>query len=82
MIECTSFYGEKLLLPEERFILRPAAYAIIGHDGKILLVTNRRSGKFYFPGGGIEEWERVTDGLKREVREEAGIEIGKERLVH
>jgi 8-oxo-dGTP pyrophosphatase MutT (NUDIX family) len=82
IIECTSFDGSKIWLPKSRLSLRPSAYAVIQHSGNVLLVTNRRSGKYYFPGGGIEQGERIKDGLKREVKEETGIEIEEERLIH
>jgi 8-oxo-dGTP pyrophosphatase MutT (NUDIX family) len=81
-IECTSFDGSKIWLPKSRLSLRPSAYAVIQHKGRVLLVTNRRSGKYYFPGGGIEQGEQVKAGLRREVKEETGIEIEDERLVH
>jgi 8-oxo-dGTP pyrophosphatase MutT (NUDIX family) len=81
-IECTSLRGLKLTLPKSSFILRPSAYAVIRHEGKVVLVTNKLSGKYYFPGGGTELGERITDGLKREVWEEAGIEIEPGPLLH
>ena len=74
-VECTSLYGLKVTLPRNSLILRPAAYAVIQNAGAVALVTNRLSGKYYFPGGGTEPGERITDGLQREVWEEAGIEI-------
>lgn len=66
-VECTRLYGHKIRLPKSRLSVRPSAYAIIRHADEVLLVTNRRSGKYYFPGGGIEQGERVTEGLKREL---------------
>ncbi len=47
-------------------------------DGKILLGKRKGShgaGQFAFPGGHFEYMESFEDSLRREVREEAGIEI-------
>jgi 8-oxo-dGTP pyrophosphatase MutT (NUDIX family) len=42
---------------------------------KIFLVNTRRTGEYYLPGGGIEVGERIEWALKREVKEETGIEF-------
>jgi ADP-ribose pyrophosphatase YjhB (NUDIX family) len=75
MIECESIYGGRKLVPKEKLFFRPSAYAIIVHDGKIALVTNQSSGKYFPPGGGVEIDETLEDALRREVREETGLEI-------
>lgn len=51
-----------------------------GHEGRFLL-TSRPQGKVYaghweFPGGKLEADESVEQALRRELREELGIEIG------
>ncbi len=75
MIECTSVYGNKVRIPKSKLVLRPSVYAIIVNDGKILLVRSRHGGKYLLPGGGIDTGERIEVALKREVKEETGIEI-------
>jgi mutator protein MutT len=75
LIECEAFLGGSKLLPPEKLKFRPAAYGIIVNNGKILLLTNRRTGKLALPGGGSEPGERLEQALQREVREETGIEI-------
>jgi 8-oxo-dGTP diphosphatase len=59
----------------EKVVIR--VYALIMHDGKILL-----SDEFWydtpmtkFPGGGLEPGEGIKDCLKRELREELGADI-------
>ena len=52
---------------------------IFSSDGKLLLGKNIKggvySGCWVIPGGGIETGETKVDALKREVKEEVGIEI-------
>ncbi len=54
------------------------SYGIIIKDEKIALIKKARGGykgKLDLPGGGIEHTELPTETLKREIREEAGINI-------
>lgn len=56
----------------------PAVAAIIMRDGEILLVRRGAEpgiGKWSVPGGSVEIGERLEEALKREVREETGLEI-------
>ena len=63
------------MIPREKLVFRPAAYAVVINKSKILLLKTKSTGKYWFPGGGIDLGEKLEDGLKREVREETGIEI-------
>ncbi len=47
---------------------------VLNDNGEILLVKDNRRG-WAIPGGMVEIEENLTDALKREVNEEAGIEI-------
>ena len=52
-----------------------AVSALITHpDGRILLIKSPRRG-WEFPGGQVEEGENLIEALKREIREEAGVEV-------
>lgn len=81
MIEATSIYGNKIKIPKKKFRFRTSAYGIIKHENKILLVNTKSSGKWFFPGGGVEIGERLEDALKREIMEESGIEIEVEKFL-
>lgn len=57
-----------------------AVSALIVHpDGRILLIKSPRRG-WEFPGGQVEEGENLIEALKREIKEEAGVEVEVGRL--
>jgi 8-oxo-dGTP diphosphatase len=64
---------------------KPTASGVVVDDrGRVLLSKRAKdpfAGKWDLPGGFLEEGEHPLDGVKRELREEAGIEIGDERLL-
>jgi ADP-ribose pyrophosphatase YjhB (NUDIX family) len=56
----------------------PAVQAIAELDGRLLLVRRALEpglGKWDFPGGFLDEGEHPLDGLRRELREETGLEF-------
>ncbi len=79
-VTCDRFLGGTIDLPRERLAIRPSVYGLIVHQGALLLMGNRRVGRLSLPGGGIEPGERLTDALRREIREEAGIAVRVGRL--
>jgi 8-oxo-dGTP diphosphatase len=63
-----------------RMEARNAAKAFIFHERKLLLIKRRPDdiqtpGIWEGPGGRIEQGENPVEGLKREVKEETGLEI-------
>lgn len=75
MVECSTLFGETKLISRNRLVFRPTVYAVLIHDARVLLVTTHSTGKLYLPGGGVELGEKIEEALKREVREETGLEI-------
>jgi ADP-ribose pyrophosphatase YjhB (NUDIX family) len=56
----------------------PAVQGVLERDGKVLLARRAiepRLGCWDLPGGFLEEGEEALDGLRRELKEETGIEV-------
>ncbi len=81
-VECITLDGHTRVFNKDRLILRPAAYALIIQDGKILLLKMQQTGKYHLPGGGIHLGEPIEATLKRELLEETGVEIEVVRFAH
>jgi 8-oxo-dGTP diphosphatase len=62
-------------------VYRIGVFAIIEYEGKYLLARRRDIGWWNLAGGGMEPGEEVDKALKREVREEVGIEVAIDYLV-
>lgn len=56
------------------------AGVIVDDAGRALLVRRRDNGRWEPPGGVLELDESIYDGLRREVREETGLDVEPERL--
>ncbi|MFI7228379.1 NUDIX hydrolase [Nonomuraea angiospora] len=56
------------------------AGVIVDEQGRALLVQRRDNGHWEAPGGVLELNEDIVSGLRREVREETGLEVEPELL--
>lgn len=56
---------------------------VIIKDGKILLIRRVKNGEEYyvFPGGSVEEGETQEEALKREMKEETGLDVMKQEKI-
>lgn len=63
--------------------MRQAARAIIIEEGRLLLMHRNKDGDQYFTlvGGRLQENENQEEALKREVKEETGLDITSAQLV-
>ena len=66
-----------------QFDTRPAAYAVIVQEDKILLAYWKQDSKegWTLPGGGLDLAEHPVDGCRREVFEETGYEARIDRML-
>jgi|SRR6185437_3972696 len=62
-------------------IFRIGVFAVIESEGKVLLARRRDIGWWNLVGGGVEANETVDDALRREIREEVGLEVHMDYLV-
>jgi 8-oxo-dGTP diphosphatase len=78
-IKSRDIYGKEYDVSVVDLTWRPAAYAIIVRDDKILLV-NEHNG-YHMPGGGLNLGETPEEAVIRETKEETGLDISYPRLV-
>ncbi|RKN79022.1 NUDIX domain-containing protein [Paenibacillus ginsengarvi] len=71
-----SYLGQLRKLVGSRMLIAPAARAIIqDRDERILFVKRRDNGAWVMPAGGMELHESIFDCVKREVKEETGLDV-------
>lgn len=78
-ISCRDIQNRRHRVNVTELIFRPAVYALIFRGKKILL--SRQGDGFDFPGGGVERGESLQRALRREVREETGLQVTPGRII-
>jgi len=60
------------------------AAVVIVENGRVALIRRVRAGRVYylFPGGRVEEGESLEEAAVREAREELGVEVELDGIVH
>lgn len=75
------FYrGDPKNAPKTTMGAHLGANAVITCNGRILLEKRRDSDVWGLIGGGVKDHEEPVDAMVREIREELGIRVPKERL--
>lgn len=76
---CKDIEGESYSVAANQLTFRPAVYAVIIQDGKILL--SKQWDGYDFPGGGIKLGESNMATLAREVFEETGLLVEVQKIL-
>ena len=58
-------------------IMRINLRCLIVRDNKLVLCKHINKNFYFLPGGGLEECETIDQGIKRELKEELGIDSSK-----
>ncbi|MBE3583180.1 MAG: NUDIX domain-containing protein [Limnochordaceae bacterium] len=72
-VRCRTLFGGEKEFAAAELTFRPAAYGLAVWQGKVLLGRSVFTGLFDIPGGGVEPWESIEEGMCREYREETGV---------
>ena len=72
---CITLYGDTKIIPSKDLLFRPSGYGICIQNEAILLVKMKHTGKYFFPGGGVDKGEPVTTAVIRECQEETGSTV-------
>jgi 8-oxo-dGTP diphosphatase len=81
-IETVTLHGRRRSFPADQFRVRVSAYGVAVAEGRVLLARSAFTDRWDIPGGGIEPWETIEDGLRREYAEETGVAPEVAALLH
>lgn len=74
---CRDINGKAHIVAKTDLIKRTSTYGVIEGDKGVLLVRDRTAAndQWDLPGGGVDSGEKLLDALKREIKEETGLEL-------
>ncbi len=71
-----SYMGQlRKLVGDQRIIVPGVRAVIFDKQGRVLLIHRTDSGRWGMPAGAVELGDSALDALKREVREETGLNV-------
>ncbi|MBI2334683.1 NUDIX domain-containing protein [Candidatus Daviesbacteria bacterium] len=79
-ISCETQDGKNVVVDVKKIILRVSVYGVLKENDSVLLVKTYLP-LWEFPGGSVDVGETLYEGLKREFKEEAGLEIEPQRFL-
>ena len=79
-IVCKDVYGNQYTVPVDELNIRVGVYAVIIEDSRILLT--RQWDGYSLIGGGVEKGETIEESIVREVKEETGLTIMPDKIIH
>lgn len=81
-IECQDLAGRRGRYDAETVRFRPAAYGLLVRESEILLSRSKFTKLWDFPGGGVEPFEALGEGMAREFEEETGLMVRSGPLIY
>ena len=79
-IICKDVYSNQYTVPVDELNIRVGVYAVIIENNKILLT--RQWDGYSLIGGGVEKGETIEESIVREVKEETGLTIMPDKIIH
>ncbi|QWQ32712.1 NUDIX domain-containing protein [Candidatus Minimicrobia naudis] len=79
-IVCKDVFGNQYTVPVDELNIRVGVYAVVVEGNKILLT--RQWDGYSLIGGGVEKVETIEESIVREVKEETGLTIMPDRIIH
>lgn len=79
-IICKDVFGNQYTVPVDELNIRVGVYAVIIENGKILLT--RQWDGYSLIGGGVEKGETIEKAVIREVKEETGLAMMPDKIIH
>lgn len=82
-IVCTDAFGNTHDVPAEMMKLKSLAYGILIENDSVLLVQDKGTGMWEFPGGELDKSLSELEGMKRNIVYQTGLLIGQGmKLIH